>query len=320
MEWRKEVVLKPLAHRYGRHDRISLWGSCFAQELQQHLYTRLYHASFSPFGIMYNPLSMAEGLGRLLAHRPELHLLEHEGTWHSLMHHGSYSGTTEDAARAQMLGAFEEAWHTLPDTRLWVFTFGTAYVYEWGESGTVVNNCHRLPAKYFHRRRLTVEEIVATWQPLLAELRARDAEVLFTVSPIPHYRDGAHESRLSKSTLLLAIDALQGEGIHYFPSYEIQLDELRDYRYFEEDMAHPTPQAVRYILSRFQDFALEPESDFDRRWAQLLRLAQHRPLTTDPLKIAAHYNTVAQKLATFADETSHPYVQELASQIDKYCR
>lgn len=299
---------------------MALWGSCFAEELQRHLYTRLYKASFSPYGIMYNPLSMAEGLQRLLGGAPQLELLEHQGTWHSPMHHGCYSGASEEVARAQMLTAFQEAQSQLPDTKLWIFTFGTAYVYEWADSGEVVNNCHRLPADRFRRRRLSVEEIVAAWRPLLIELRKHHAEVLFTVSPIPHYRDGAHESRLSKATLLLAVDELVGEGIHYFPSYEIQLDELRDYRFFEEDMAHPTPQAVRYILSKFRDFALQPASDFDRRWEKLLLLAQHRPLTSDPQKIAAHYESVAQKLTTFAKETSHPYVRELASQIEKYCR
>lgn len=299
---------------------MMLWGSCFAQELQQHLYTRLYQANFSPYGIMYNPLSMAEGLKQLLANKPQIELIEHEGAWHSLMHHGSYSDSSPEGARTRILQSFQEAQDMLPHTRLWVFTFGTAYVYEWGECGRVVNNCHRLPPHQFHRRRLSVEEIVTLWRPLLSELRQRGAEVVFTVSPIPHYRDGAHDNRLSKATLLLAIDELLGEGVYYFPSYEIQLDELRDYRYFQEDMAHPTPQAVRYILSRFREFALEPESDFDRRWEKLLLLAQHRPLTTDSQKLVAHYESVAEKLTTFAKETSHPYIRELASQIDKYCR
>lgn len=320
MEWQKEVRIEPLAHRYGRQGLVNLWGSCFAQELQKYLYRRLYRAGFSPYGIMYNPLSMAEGLRRLLADTPQLELLEHEGAWHSLMHHGSYSDVSKEAARTQMLEAFEMAQSTLSDTRLWIFTFGTAYIYEWADSGEVVNNCHRFPADRFRRRRLSVEEIVTAWRPLLSELRRKGAEVLFTVSPIPHYRDGAHESRLSKAILLLAIDELQGDGIHYFPSYEIQLDELRDYRFFAEDMAHPTPQAVRYILSRFRDFALEPETDFDRRWEKLLLITQHRPLTTDASKLSAHYSAVVQKLTTFAEETGHPYVRELIAQMDKHCR
>lgn len=317
MEWHKEVRTGALPQRFGRADRITLWGSCFAEELQKHLYQQLYQASFSPYGIMYNPLSMARGMQQLLSGVGEPALFEYDGAWHSPMHHGSYSSTSREEARQRMLTAYAKARSELAETKLWILTFGTSYIYEWAEPPhEVVNNCHRLPAHRFRRKRLTVKEITEAWHPLLTQLRSMGAEVIFTVSPIPHYRDGAHDSRLSKATLLLAIDELLAEGIHYFPSYEIQLDELRDYRFFQEDMAHPTSQAVSYILSRFGDYALEPTPTFDTQWSKVLQLAQHRPLTTDPNKIKAHYTLVKQKLANFAKETSHPLLSELASQID----
>ena len=233
MEWQKRVEVPPLSRRWSRRDAITLWGSCFADELQRHLFRELYDCSPSPYGILYNPLSMAEGVERLLADRPVTleELIEHEGLWHSPMHHGTFSAPTPEETLARIEGAWKVARERLSTTKLWVFTFGTSYLYEWAEAPhAVVSNCHRLPAKCFRRRRAEVGEIVHRWLPLLEELTKGGAEVVLSVSPIPHYRDGAHESRLSKAVLLLAVEQMveQFPEVHYFPSYEIQLDELRD--------------------------------------------------------------------------------------------
>ncbi|MDO5016873.1 MAG: GSCFA domain-containing protein [Porphyromonas sp.] len=320
MQWYKEVEIIPLQRRYTRSERIALWGSCFAEELQRYLYRQLYRCSFSPYGIIYNPISMAKGLEMVLDNKETTatQLFEHMGRWHSPMHHGSFSDTSPERTLARIQASFEKASAEVKETKLWVFTFGTSYIYEWADAPhEVVNNCHQLPSSYFRRRRVTVEEIVTQWQPLIGRLTALGAEVIFTVSPIPHYRDGAHDSRLSKAVLLLAIDRLADiDGVHYFPSYEIQLDELRDYRFFREDMAHPTQQAVAHILSRFQNYALVSDLDFDRRWHPLRKLAEHRPLTTDPQLLARHYDTLRLKLTTFAQEHPHPYLEELIKPLD----
>ena len=125
---------------------------------------------------------------------------------------------------------------------------------------SVVANCHKLPPQQFVRRRMSVDEVVSIWHPLLKELHAHypTLNILFTVSPIRHMADGAHGNQLSKSTLLLAIDQLNTRAITYFPSYEIVLDELRDYRFFGPDMAHPTPLAVDIVWDRFQQACMTP--------------------------------------------------------------
>ncbi len=152
----------------------------------------------------------------------------------------------------------------------------------------MVSNCHKLPEKEFTRRRLTVEEIVSKWQPIVEDFIAQGKRIIFTVSPIRHKRDGLHENQLSKATLLLAIEALlqhslplkgESEGATYFPAYEIVLDELRDYRFFAEDMVHPSAVAVDYIWERFSDTFFSAST----RETMRLRLkeykhAQHRPL------------------------------------------
>lgn len=321
MEWQKRVEVPPLSRRWSRRDAITLWGSCFADELQRHLFRELYDCSPSPYGILYNPLSMAEGVERLLADRPVTleELIEHEGLWHSPMHHGTFSATTPEETLARIEGAWQVARERLATTKLWVFTFGTSYLYEWAEAPhVVVSNCHRLPAKYFQRRRAEVGEIVRRWLPLLEELTKGGAEVVLSVSPIPHYRDGAHESRLSKAVLLLAVEQLveQFPQVHYFPSYEIQLDELRDYRFFAEDMAHPSEVAVRYILSRFEEFALEEDSAFNQEWHALLKLAEHRPLSSNPERVAAHQEGVLRKLRQFAQQYPHPFLTSLIEKLE----
>lgn len=321
MEWQKRVEVPSLSRRWGRGDAITLWGSCFADELQRHLFRELYDCSPSPYGILYNPLSMAEGVERLLADRPVTleELIEHEGLWHSPMHHGTFSAPTPEETLARIEGAWQVARERLATTKLWVFTFGTSYLYEWAEAPhAVVSNCHRLPAKCFRRRRAEVGEIVSRWLPLLEELTKGGAEVVLSVSPIPHYRDGAHESRLSKAVLLLSVEQLveQFPQVHYFPSYEIQLDELRDYRFFAEDLAHPSEAAVRYILSRFEEFALEKDSDFNQEWHALLKLAEHRPLSSNPERVAAHQEGVLRKLRHFAQQHPHPFLTSLIEKLE----
>lgn len=139
----------------------------------------------------------------------------------------------------------EKMQRALAEATVVIVTFGTAWVYEMG--GQIVGNCHKLPADTFTRRRLTVDEIVAAWQPIID--RYPDKHWLFTVSPIRHIKDGLHENQLSKATLLMAVEALTGAS--YFPSYEILLDELRDYRFYADDLVHPSSLAVNYIWERF---------------------------------------------------------------------
>ena len=164
-----------------------------------------------------------------------------------------------------------------------VLTFGTAWVYKLKSSGKVVSNCHRLPEKMFDRQLLTVGEIVAEWKSLLLSLWKQNPElkILFTVSPIRHWKDGAHGNQLSKATLLLAIDALQKEfpeHTAYFPAYEIMMDELREYRFYADDMLHPSTTAIEYIWERFTGSMLSPDSlSILKEWKDIQKAINHKP-------------------------------------------
>lgn len=258
-------------------------GSCFSDEIGARLRDSRFHIEQNPFGTLYNPASIASALRRLIYDR-EIgmeDLVEYEGLWHSWHHHGSFSRPTAEECLEACNSRLHQAHQALKEARLLMITFGSAWVYGLAaRGGETVANCHKLPQENFVRRKMSVDDIVSLWRPLLDELHAcyPSLNVLFTVSPIRHIGDGLHGNQLSKSTLLLAIDALvdqelpsakrKRKGVKveepdhpvtvYFPSYEIVLDELRDYRFFDPDMAHPTSLAVDVVWDRFQRTTMVP--------------------------------------------------------------
>lgn len=265
---------------------ILMMGSCFAEHIGDQLEKYLFPVILNPMGIQYNPLSIAKALGQILDKRvyDETDLIEHQGCYHSLMHHGDFSHLDAQIVLERIRLQIDCTHKALPTLKHLMLTFGTAYVYEEAETGQVVSNCHKLPASQFTRRRLSVAEIVITYEKLLDRLFQinNQLQVVCTVSPVRHLRDGAHDNQLSKSTLLLAIDELKAkysDRIHYFPAYEIVLDELRDYRFFNADMTHPSRLAVDIVWQKFQQACIsEHVYDFMSQWQKILKQLGHRPI------------------------------------------
>ena len=242
----------------------------------------------NPYGTLYNPLSIAQAMD---TQTDEEWIVSDKGLYHSLLRHGSFSGTDEREVRRAVAESRKKMAEAIEKATVIIITFGTAWVYEY--EGRVVANCHKLPASAFTRRRLTVSEIVAVWKPILE--RYKDKHFIFTVSPIRHIKDGLHENQLSKGILMAAVEELirqdppqpslqregveeipstsernlspslcrEGRGGSYFPSYEIVLDELRDYRFYAEDMVHPSAQAVQYVWERFVSTYMSPQTQQD---------------------------------------------------------
>ena len=235
------VDIKPSDWKIGYEDKILMLGSCFSDEMGAQMQQCYLNVTCNPFGTLYNPLSIAHALQ--ITEMPEL--IEHDGLWHSMAHHGAFSRSTKEGAELAVRESIEKMQRALQEATVVIVTFGTAWVYEM--DGQIVGNCHKLPEKEFVRIRLSVEEIVNAWKPILE--RYADKRWIFTVSPIRHIKDGLRENQLSKATLLQAVEQL-GD---YFPSYEIMLDELRDYRFYADDLVHPSSMAVNYIWERFVD-------------------------------------------------------------------
>ncbi len=267
------------------NDKIVILGSCFADNMGQKMVDLGFDVCVNPFGTIYNPVSVCNSVARLTSGIPFskdecVQMGAGAGLVCSFSHHTSFARRTEDEFLQVANASLKEASLRWKAASKVIITLGTAWIYEYTRSGETVSNCLKIEAKEFTRRRLSVRETATLLMNMIA--RHPEKEFMFTVSPIRHFKDGAHGNQISKSTLLLALDEVLAkfpERCEYFPAYEIVLDELRDYRFYAADMIHPSDQAVDYLWSRFVRFAM-PESELpalDARRRELLR-AQHRPI------------------------------------------
>lgn len=247
------------------NSRLMMLGSCFAENMGSKFSYYKFDVDVNPCGIIYNPLSVANVL-RLIVEGKQFEksdLRQVSGKWVSLYHHGAFSSTDPDECLRRINDRLTKATGELRTLDLLVITWGTAWVYRYTRENIVVSNCHKIPSQEFERSRLSVEDIVKEYLVLIGRLREINPglRILFTVSPIRHWKDGAHGNQLSKATLLLAIDRLREElqHVYYFPAYEIVLDELRDYRFYADDMLHMSGFTVDYIWERFLYSFISPE-------------------------------------------------------------
>lgn len=247
------------------NSRLMMLGSCFAENMGSKFSYYKFDVDVNPCGIIYNPLSVANVL-RLIVEGKQFEksdLRQVGGKWVSLYHHGAFSSTDPDECLRRINDRLTKATGELRTLDLLVITWGTAWVYRYTRENIVVSNCHKIPSQEFERSQLSVEDIVKEYLVLIGRLREINPglRILFTVSPIRHWKDGAHGNQLSKATLLLAIDRLREElqHVYYFPAYEIVLDELRDYRFYADDMLHMSGFTVDYIWERFLYSFISPE-------------------------------------------------------------
>ena len=271
-------------------DRTMTLGSCFAENIGKKMKEAYFEADTNPFGVLFNPVSISNSLDLLLQTKTysQDDIFEYNSMWQSFSHSSLFTDSTSEGCLSKLNSRLSAARTFLNHTNVILITFGTAWVFEDKKSGRVVSNCHKLPADKFIRRRLTVEEIVADYTLLIKKLQSviPTLNIIFSVSPVRHWKDGAHDNTISKSTLLLAINELQQqlEKVHYFPAYEIQMDELRDYRFYAADMLHPSDVAVDYIWNRFSDtYFSKQTSALKRRLEQLILDSNHRPLHPDSI-------------------------------------
>ncbi|MBP1676224.1 MAG: hypothetical protein H6Q20_783 [Bacteroidetes bacterium] len=267
-------------------DHLLTLGSCFSDNIGIKLQNALFSVDVNPFGVLFNPVSIANSVEILLKKDlfTEKQLFRNGSLWSSFSHSTLFSATTPEQALLNINSRLNISIANLSDTNYLLVTFGTAWVYEDTEHHNhVVSNCHKLPANRFNRRRLSVGEIVDLWSKLIDKLKVEmpALKIIFTVSPVRHWKDGAQENNLSKSTLLLAVDNLTKnfQQVHYFPAYEIQMDELRDYRFYSSDMLHPSDVAVDYIWEKFANTFFSADTCLIKNKAeQLTKALNHRPL------------------------------------------
>lgn len=312
MQLTTPVHINPLPVQLGYRQHVLLMGSCFATGMGERMRQLKLTVNVNPFGVLYNPLSLAAGLRMLMEEKPLTvdDLQYANGLWFSFYHHGSFSHPDRDEALARINAELARSAGFLKKTDTLILTLGTAYVYEHKRSGMVVSNCHKLPAGDFERRMMSVDEVYGCLSQLLSGLTAyrKGLKATITVSPIRHLKDGAHANQLSKATLLLAVDRLcrQFDSVAYFPAYEILLDELRDYRFYADDMLHPSEKAADYIWQRFEEAAFaETDRKVMSEIDKVIAAYHHRPFNPDTEQhrtfLASFYQKVLDLQKRFPD-------------------
>ena len=277
-----EIKIQPLEQAISYGDGLLFLGSCFADEVGGICRSLGFDALVNPFGVLYNPASISQSVERLgsgsLFTFDEV-ISVGEGQFCTFSHNTAFWQSDEQILLETVNNGLKEAHERFLKAKWVVISLGTSWVFRHKETRLVVSNCHKLPARQFDREFLSVEQ---SEDCLAKMLQAHpNKQFIFTVSPLRHLKDGLHENQLSKAALLLSVDQVckQFDNAHYFPAYEILLDELRDYRFYKEDMVHPTEQAVRFIWERFTDFAIDPkEKPAMKAAAELKQMLQHKPL------------------------------------------
>lgn len=267
MEFRSIHTFKPIETPIEYHHKLVSVGSCFAANMGNLLEKHFFSILNNPNGIIFNPISLAQGLSYALNPHlfdAEKYIAEHNHLFYSWLHHGSIYANTKEALLQKIQDKNKLISTYLLEADYLIITWGSAFVYELKEEGEIVANCHKFPGSYFHKRLLSCSEIVNFYQPFLSELLALNPKLklIWSISPVKYLRDGLHENNLSKSTLFLALEDLLKKfpSSYYFPAFEILQDELRDYRFYAADMAHPSEQAILYIWEQFRKHVFSPQT------------------------------------------------------------
>ena len=260
--FRTEILLKKAAISLQHKDNILLVGSCFAENIGEKLLNCKFKTEVNPFGILFNPASIAQSLNILTDNTfsfKEEHLHFHNGEWFSFFHHGKFSHTDKSACLDNLNITLQHHKAFLQKTQFLIITLGSAVVYSY--QGNVVANCHKLPQKEFKKSMLGIEEIVSELSNSIQNIRKINPEIqiIFTISPVRYIKDDIVENTLSKAHLTVAVHQLieKTENSYYFPAYEIMMDDLRDYRFYANDMIHPSSLAIDYILDKFSEMFFE---------------------------------------------------------------
>lgn len=307
MELRTTFPIGPSKEKISYNDPVMFIGSCFATSVGKQFETGCMPVMINPSGTVYNPVSVLMTLDNILKNRqfvPE-DLYNHEGRWISFDHYTEFSSSDRDETLEKINRRNSEAYRFLSGARFLFITFGTARVYRWKQSGNIVSNCHRIPSALFTHELLDVDFITGLWNDQLGILKEMypHLRVIFTISPVRHWKDGPHGNNVSKSVLFLAVEKLLGHPSQpsYFPAYELVMDDLRDYRFYGEDMLHLSGTAVNYIWDAFCDCYFD--SNTTGLWQEVEKISRavsHRIQTEDRGQIRKFADNILSRIDKLA--------------------
>ena len=290
----------PSSHKISYADKILFIGSCFTEEISKMMIDLKFNVLQNPNGILYDPLSIASALDSYIENKKynenDLFLLNE--LWHSWQHHSVFSGINKDKVMQNINRSQFEANQFLKDASWLIITLGTSYNYQLKKSSQPVANCHKAPQDFFEKKLLSVEEIISHLSNVISKLQSFNSglKIIFTVSPVRHVRDGVIENNRSKARLIDAVHAVKenSKNVFYFPAYELIIDVLRDYRFYKDDLVHPTETATTFVFEKFCDAFLNDDSlKLLKEIKSLVAAMNHKPFQTES---AAHKKFQAAQL------------------------
>ncbi len=313
MKFRTEVNIAESDKIIDIEDKIFSIGSCFASEMSELFHQGQLQTVNNPFGTLFNPFSINNSIKRLhdseFYHEDELITFNDE--YISLDHHSSFDTRFIHQTLYKINRKIVDGNQFLQDSNWVIITYGTSFIYEFEPKKKLVANCHKIPQKFFEKRLLTHQELTDSIYDTILNLKdicKDDLQILFTVSPVRHTKDGMIENQLSKSKLITAIHEVisEIENCHYLPVYEILMDDLRDYRFYKEDMIHPNSQAVNYIFEKFGNaYFSEETKDFIKENFKINKALEHRSDDEKDPKYIEFRDKLNQRIEIQRKKTKH---------------
>ncbi|PHR11705.1 MAG: GSCFA domain-containing protein [Aequorivita sp.] len=312
MKLQTEIHLKPEENKIDYSSKILLLGSCFSENIGEKFDYFKFQNLQNPFGIIFNPVSIEKLVVRAIENRTflEKDIFEHSGIWKCFEAHSELASLNKNELLQKLNTALLDLREALFTSTHIIFTYGTAWVYRELERNEIVANCHKLPQQNFTKELLSIETISKSLQTIVSKVSEikPNAIIINTVSPVRHIKDGFVENSLSKAHLISAIHQLVfiNHQLKYFPSFEIMMDELRDYRFYAEDMLHPNKTAIEIIWQKFSKVWISSETEtLQKEISSIQNSLKHRPLNPESTEHLQFLEKLQQKISSLQNEFPH---------------
>jgi hypothetical protein len=313
MNLRTTFSIEPSHKKITYNDPVMFIGSCFATSIGKQFELGRMPVMINPAGTVYNPVSVCCTLDTITSKRnyDPGNLIRYGDTWISFDHYTEFSSSSSEEILNKINCKSEEALKFLSDAKFLFITFGTARVFRWTESGKIVSNCHKIPADRFTHELLSPDFITSLWNDQLDKLKSLfpDLNIVFTISPVRHLKDGAHGNQVSKSVLFLAVEKLLEHPTKpaYFPAYELVMDDLRDYRFYDDDMLHISDLAIDYIWEAFNGCYFDnAATGLWKEVAGISKAVSHRIQTDNKEQIRKFAENILSKIKLITEK--NPFV------------
>jgi len=308
MKFQTRIPLKLAENLIGYNSRIILFGSCFSQNIGKKFNYFKFQSLQNPFGILFHPKAIENLISKSIDQETysEIDVFFHNERWHCFDAHSDLSGPSKEQLLQQLNKAIELTNQQITESTHIIITLGTAWVYRYIESNQIVSNCHKIPQSEFKKELLSTETVLDCLRNIVDKIASvnKNAQVIFTISPVRHLKDGFVENQRSKAHLVSSIhQIINGGGASYFPSYEIVMDELRDYRFYESDMVHPNQLAIDYIWEKFIDVWISEETySIMKKVKEVQKGLQHRPFNPDSEQHQSFLKSLEEKITYLQKE------------------